>query len=60
MEKEICPQTNEPHNWPRKPYISTRSIGRVSIWECNNCLAVKIEQDRYNTDTQTVTIVSPY
>ncbi len=35
------------HKWAPLPvYSSSRSIGRVSLMRCNNCLTVKVIQQR--------------
>jgi hypothetical protein len=35
----------EDHRWGRWPVMkSQKSIGSVSVWQCDNCLTVRVEQ----------------
>lgn len=52
------------HNWPRNfALASNRSIGRIEMRECNNCLAVKIVTFTFDakgrTESTTEQIVEP-
>lgn len=41
---EICPWTGLPHHFSREPMLRcVRSRGSVTVWQCNDCLALHIE-----------------
>lgn len=40
----LCPRTGSPHCFSRDPtFRCVRARGSVTVWQCNNCFALRVE-----------------